>query len=411
MKALLYLCAFVTMLLPSISQAQDRGAINRDFQLWLEQTIWPRAQAKRVSRRTFETGIAGISINWKLPDLVIPGAPRAPQQSQAEFRPPARYFDAGAVNSATTIGRDLLRRHAAILSKIERDTGVPARILLAIWGRESSYGRAKIPYDAFEILATKGFLGTRSDYFTNELVAALQILEGGYATRDQMRSSWAGALGQPQFMPSSYLAYAVDGDGDGRADIWGSSADTLASIGFYLKAYGWTANRDWGFEVTLPASASCTLEGPDNGRPIRDWQSMGVRRVSGQEFPDNARRQDGYLLLPAGRHGPAFIVTSNFYVLKDYNESDTYALFVGHVGDKIQFGVGNFVGRWDRLDGMSRATIIRLQHALEARGFDVGGADGFIGNRTRRSVGRWQDQNGIASTCYPDSTTIRALVR
>ena len=275
-----------------------------------------------------------VSLNWDLPDLVPPGTtaqtPRT--QRQAEFGSPGRYFKAGTVQGATSVGRKMAKRHAATLARVEVQTGVPARIILAIWGRESGYGQVPIRHDAFRVLATKGFMSTRAKYFTGELIAALQIAEAGHVPGNNMKSSWAGALGQPQFMPSSFLTYAADGNGDGRADIWGSSEDTLASIGNYLARHGWVAGRDWGFEVTVPGAVSCALEGPDQGRPIRDWAAMGIKRVSGKPFPAHELTGEGYLMMPAGRNGPAFLVTPNFYVLKEYNKSDLYALFVGHVG-------------------------------------------------------------------------------
>ena len=236
----------------------------------------------------------------------------------------------------------MAQRHAATLTHVEAETGVPGRIILAIWGRESGYGQVPIRHDAFQVLGTKGFMSTRAGYFTDELIAALQIAEAGHAPSGSLKSSWAGALGQPQFMPSNFLAYAADGNGDGKADIWTSPEDTIASIGAFLDQHGWVAGRDWGFEVSVPASVSCALEGPDQGRPIRDWAAMGINRVSGKAFPKHEMSGEGYLMMPAGRNGPAFVVTPNFYVLKDYNKSDLYALFVGHVGDRIQYGVGQF---------------------------------------------------------------------
>jgi lytic murein transglycosylase len=293
-------------------------------------------------------------------------------------------------------------RHAATLQAVERATGVPGRIVLAIWGRESGYGRVDIPHDAFEVLGTKGFMSTRAGYFTDELIAALEIAEAGHVAPSAMRSSWAGALGQPQFMPSNYLEFAADGNGDGRADIWNSGADTIASIGNYLARQGWVAGRDWGFEVLVPSSVSCALEGPDQGRPIAEWEALGIRRVNGRLFPVHEQEGEGYLLMPAGRHGPAFIVTPNFYVLKTYNLSDLYALFVGHVGDRIAYGSGDFVRGWDEMDTFLRSDIAVMQRGLEALGHDVGGADGLPGFKTRRSIGRWQEATGLAATCFPE---------
>ena len=388
---------------PSLTSAQTRAEVEAQYQDWLNSVIWPRAQAARVQRATFDRAFAGARLNWDLPDLVPPGqpAPTERRQSQAEFGSPGKYFNRGSVDGATTVGRQMAGRHAATLAAVERSTSVPGRIILAIWGRESGYGRVAIPHNVFEVLGTKGFMSTRADYFTEELIAALQIAEAGHAPEGAMKSSWAGALGQPQFMPSNFLKYAADGDGDGRADIWRSEADTIASIGTYLARHGWDSARDWGFEVTVPAGVSCALEGPDQGRPISEWEAMGIARIGGKAFPAHERRATGFLLMPAGRYGPAFVVTPNFYVLKDYNMSDLYALFVGHVGDRIQYGMGDFQGDWGQVGGLLRSDVAAMQRALIAQGHDVGGADGLAGFKTRRSIGRWQEAQGRAATCFP----------
>lgn len=410
-RAVLVLLLFTLM--PGLAAAQDRAKIDRQFQTWLEQVIWPTARKKGVSRRTFDTAFTGVTLNWKLPDLVPPGSPKRPPkvQSQAEFRAPAKYFSSGALSGATSVGRQMAKRHASALAAAERKTGVPGRIILAIWGRESGYGRVAIPHNGFEVLATKGFMSTRAEYFAAELIALLQIAEAGHAPGKAMKSSWAGALGQPQFMPSNFLKYAADGDGDRRADIWRSEADTIHSIANYLAKHGWKKGRDWGFEVVVPASVSCALEGPDQGRPIRKWAEMGITRVSGKPFPAHELRGEGYLMLPAGRYGPAFIVTPNFYVLKDYNFSDNYALFVGHVGDRIQYGSGGFSGKWGGVGSMSRGDIAAIQRGLVKRGHDVGGVDGLPGFKTRRSIGLWQEASGQKATCFPVPAMKAALAR
>lgn len=401
------------MFLACPAVAQDRKAVERQFQSWLERDIWPRARAAGVSKATFNTAFRGVDLNWDLPDLVPPGstttAPR--RQRQAEFGAPGKYFNRGSVDGATSVGKQMAKRHATTLARVEKATGVPGRIILAIWGRESGYGRVNIPHNVFQVLGTKGFMSTRAPYFTEELLAALQIAEAGHAPGSAMKSSWAGALGQPQFMPSNFLKYAVDGNGDGRADIWRSEADTIASIGNYLARHGWISGRDWGFEVDVPASVSCTLEGPDQSRKIADWAAMGVTRTSGRPFPQHELGAAGSLMMPAGRHGPAFIVTPNFYVLKDYNTSDLYALFVGHIGDRIQYNVRDFRNSWARVDTMYRSDIAVAQRKLETLGHDVGGADGLPGFKTRRSIGRWQESQGAKATCFPDKGNIAALSR
>lgn len=406
-----FVAVLALALLAAPAAAVDRAAVERQFQTWLQQVVWPRARAQGVAAQTFQAALGTVRLNWDLPDLVPPGAkvPAPQRQRQAEFGSPGRYFARGTLDSATSVGRQMAQRHAGTLDAIARATGVPGRILLAIWGRESAYGRAKIPHDVFEILGTKGFMSTRAAYFTDELVAALRIAEAGHTPPGRMRSSWAGALGQPQFMPSNVLRYAADGDGDGRADIWGSEADTLASIANYLSRHGWQTGRDWGFEVTVPKAVSCTLEGPDQGRTIAAWERLGLTRVSGRPFPAHERKGQGFLMMPAGRSGPAFLVTPNFYVLKEYNFSDLYALFVGHVGDRIEFGSGDFRGRWGNVGGLSRADVAAMQRALEGMGHDVGGADGLAGFKTRRSIGRWQEATGRPATCFPEAAMIPLL--
>lgn len=286
---------------------------------------------------------------------------------------------------------------------------MPGRILIAIWGRESGFGRVKIPHDAFEVLGTKAFMSTRPELFQAELIGALQMVERGLATPAEMKSSWAGALGQPQFMPTSYLKYAVNTDGKGKADIWNSEVDTLGSIAAYLNKFGWQSGRDWGFEVTVPDTVSCAVEGPDSARTFAQWAQLGVKRINGKAFPSSEMNQKGSLLMPAGRYGPAFIVTPNFYVIKKYNESDLYALFVGHAGDRIQYGGTPFKAGWRKTDNMLRSNIASMQRKLEGMGMDVGGADGLPGFKTRRSIGDWESANGRKPTCFPSKSLITAV--
>ncbi len=405
--ALIFVCGATAL------SAQNKAEVERQFQSWLWQTVWPLAKAKGVSQATMKRAFDGVTLNWELPNLQPPGySKKTPKsQKQAEFGAPKRYFNAGSVQGATSVGRKMAIRHRETLDRVEAVTGVPAHIILGIWGRESGYGQVPIRHNTFQVLGTKGFMSTRADYFTDELIAALQIAEAGHAGGVAMKSSWAGALGQPQFMPSSFLAFAVDGNGDGKADIWRSADDTIASIGNYLQRHGWVAGRDWGFEVTLPKSVSCTLEGPDQGRPIQEWADMGITRVSGRPFPGHELVGEGYLMLPAGRFGPAFVVTPNFYVLKDYNTSDLYALFVGHVGDRIKYGVGDFMAPWDAVGTLYRSDIAKMQSTLVELGHDVGGVDGLPGFKTRRSIGRWQEATGQQPKCFPDRNATQKLAR
>ncbi|MCV0351651.1 MAG: lytic murein transglycosylase [Nitratireductor sp.] len=396
----------------SVSLAAGAAAaqsVEAQFRNWLASDLWPEAQRRGISATTFNASFANVSPNLKLPDLVLPGEskPRGDRQHQAEFRAPSAYFK--HIGGVVSGGRARAGKLNGVLSAIEKRYGVPRGVVLAVWGRESGFGGAKIPYDAFEVLGTKAFLATRKAMFREEVLAALEMVERRGVSPRAMRSSWAGAMGQPQFMPTSYLKYAVDGDGNGSADIWNSQADTLASIANYLAQHGWVRGRDWGFEVTVPQGVSCALEGPDRGKSIADWQALGIRRVGGKAFPEHELRGEGYLMMPAGRFGPAFIVTPNFYRLKDYNESDLYALFVGHAGDRIMYGNNEFATSWGRVGGFNRSDVAGMQRGLERLGYDVGGADGLVGFKTRRSIGEWQQKNGVSPTCFPESQTVRRL--
>ncbi|MGY2993555.1 lytic murein transglycosylase [Mesorhizobium sp. URHB0026] len=385
--------------------------IDDQFRAWLQTDLWPEAKAKGVSKQTFDAAFSGVKPNLKLPDLVMPGEkPKTPQkQHQAEFGSPGAYFADKTVRAVTSGGRTREAANARTLASIEKRYGVPGEILLAIWGRETGFGAAKMPYDAFEVLGTKAFISTKKDFFRTELLAALEIVQRGLAPVGAMKSSWAGALGQPQFMPTSFLKHAVDFDGDGRVDIWNSTPDVLASIANYLVHYGWVRGRGWAFEVLVPQSVSCSLEGPDQGKKIAQWAAMGIERVGGKAFPASELKTEGFLLMPAGRSGPAFIATPNFYVLKEYNTSDLYALFIGHGADRIAHGDQNFTAGWGAVGDLRRSDIAALQRALEAKGYDVGSADGLPGFKTRRSIGRWQEKNGQAATCFPDAGLVAAL--
>ncbi|WP_181183387.1 MULTISPECIES: lytic murein transglycosylase [unclassified Mesorhizobium] len=394
-----------------VSLPTHAAPVDDQFRSWLQTDLWPEAKSKGISKKTFDEAFLGVKPNLKLPDLVMPGEePTTPQkQHQAEFGPPANYFAESIVRAVTSGGRTRESANSRVLGLIEKRYGVPSEIVLAIWGRETGFGAAKMPYDAFEVLGTKAFMSTKKDFFRTELLAALDIVERGLAPVNAMKSSWAGALGQPQFMPTSFLKHAVDFDGDGHPDIWNSTPDVLASIANYLVHYGWARGRGWGVEVTVPTNVSCALEGPDQGKKISDWVAMGIRRADNKAFQASELKAQSSLLMPAGRSGPAFLVTPNFYVIKQYNNSDLYGLFIGHAADRIAKGDFTFTGGWGPVGDLHRSDIAALQRALEAKGYDVGTADGLPGFKTRRSIGVWQAKNGKAPTCFPDASLVAAL--
>tara|TARA_R110002012_G_scaffold320380_2_gene543804 strand:+ start:62162 stop:63412 length:1251 start_codon:yes stop_codon:yes gene_type:complete len=410
---ILTLCFAFTMTAFAVpaSQAATKAGVEAQFRQWLEADLWPEARRAGVSKSVFDRTFSGVSLDWDLPDLAPPGFPKPKQraQSQAEFRSPGAYFNEKRLQGLTASGRSLMQKHAGLLRKIEQRYGVPGSIIVAIWGRESGFGRAKIPHSAIRVIATKAFMSTRTELFRKEILAALKILQRGDIPASAMKSSWAGAMGQPQFLPSSYLDHAVDFDGDGKRDIWNSTADSLASIANYLARSGWVRGRDWGFEAVIPEGVTCALEGPDRARPISALTDMGIIRISGRPFPEHERRAPGMVLVPAGTFGPEFVVTPNFYVIKEYNNSDLYALFIGNLADRMAHGGSAFVTPWGNTGKMLRSDIARLQSMLERQGYDVGGADGLPGYKTRRSIGEWQARNGQKPSCFPSPALLKAV--
>jgi len=388
----------------------DRPAIEAAFASWLNSEIRREASARGIDRATFDTATRRLTLDWSLPDLRPPGAPEAVprRQAQAEFRGARAYFSPSNLKTLARLGRSKLKKWRKTLDRIEAEYGVPRGIIVAIWGRETAYGAAKLPKRGLRTLATLAFMGRRQDLYRGELLAALEMIAQGHIRTGEMKSSLAGALGQPQFLPSKFLAHAVDFDRDGRRDIWNSVPDTLASIANYLKDFGWKPGRDWGFEVDVPKALPCTFGGPEQGRDIAGWLALGVTRVAGRKFSETERPLTGFMLMPAGRYGPAFVVTENFYVLKTYNESDLYALFIGHLADRMA-GSGPFVNHWDKTGGFNRRDVQLMQEALERQGHDVGGADGLIGFKTRIAVGKWQAGQGQPVTCFPDAKMAKSL--
>jgi lytic murein transglycosylase len=408
------LAAFIACAVPmpgaSALQAQDRRlATEAQFRDWLRATVWPDAQKQGVSRKTFERNLSAIQLDWNLPELQPPGqAAPSDNQRQAEFQSPGRYFVEAQLISLAKSGRDLLGQWDSALDDIERRYGVPREIVVAIWGRESNFGRVAARHQALRVLATQAFMGRRRALYYPELLAALTIVEEDHFSGESLSSSWAGAMGQPQFLPSKFLRYAVDADADGRRDVWNSVPDSLASIANYLREHGWKSDLLWGFEVSLPQGVSCTLEGPRQGKPLQEWMRFGLMPAGRGASPAWNGNATAFLVMPAGRLGPAFLVSENFYVLKQYNESDLYALFIGHLADRMR-GASAFVGRWQAMDPLRRGHIQAMQERLKSQGYDVGKVDGLIGFATRTAVGQWQIKSGRDETCFPDAALVQAL--
>ena len=367
------------------------------FRRFLE-ALWPEAQTMGVSRATFDAALRGVEPDLALPDLVLPG--KGDVKGQAEFtKTPAQYLNAPYLAKLTEQGRALQTQHAAWLAKIESELGVQRQFVLAIWGRETAFGAYRSNYYVIKALATQAYLGRRKDLFRTELLYALKMLQDGVRTRETMTGSWAGAMGLTQFMPSEYYTVAYDLDGDGRKDIWNSVPDALGSAANQLRAKGWVPNQAWGYEVRLPKDVSCLQEGPDNAKPLGEWVKLGVVRAGG-DFPHPALDQQAFVLTPAGAYGPAFLALENFLVIKRYNMSDLYALFVGNLGDRIAGGAA-FATPWAEVQQLSAKSVEGIQESLQALGYTVAKIDGKAGMNTRSLIGAYQNANSLKVDCWP----------
>ena len=430
-RAILALLALAALLHASAGAraAQDdvavyKKAVEQRFGEWLE-SLWPQAEAAGVSREIFDANVKGLKLNWTLPHLVLPdpaapGGPALPPalaqaqvpKHQPEFDAPAGYFNANAMKSLAATGRSKFQEYNSQLAAIQKQYGVPASIIVAIWGRETGFGKVDSAYDALQTMATQAFMGRRPEEFTKQFIAALKILQEGHATRASMRSSWAGAMGYTQFMPTDFENFGVDFDSDGKRDIWNSIPDALASTGNSLHSQGWDGSKTWAYEVTLPADFDCSLQGPDLAKPSSEWMKLGIARVKGKEFPKEKLGDNAFLVLPAGLKGPAFLATDNFSVLKLYNNSDVYAIFVGHIADMIASNEPvAFVGAWQPVERFPRDRIQRFQQVLVNQGYDVGKVDGLSGFKTRRSIGLEEKKRGLPLTCYPSSALVDAVLK
>src|SRR6266702_4277483 len=282
-------------------------------------SLWPEAQAAGVSRATFDTETRGLEPDYKLPDLILPGRPATGAPSQAEFvQVPADYVKEAGIIRLAAEGQRLMAKHSAALSTIEARFGVPATIMLAIWGRETDYGRYTLPDDTLRVVATQAYVGRRKDQYRTEFILALKILGEGAVARKDMRSSWAGATGYTQFLPSEYYKHGVDLDDDGRTDIWHSVPDALASAAQQLVNKGWQPGLRWAYEVRSPQNVDCTMGVPEVTKPLGEWLRAGFAPVHGQKLSASEQAQPASLLQPEGIYGPAFLTTKNYFVIKEY---------------------------------------------------------------------------------------------
>jgi membrane-bound lytic murein transglycosylase B len=359
-------------------------------------SLWPAASAAGVSRATFDRAFAGIGPNPRIIEL---------SQRQPEFRRTlGDYVDVRASNKRVTNGRANFSQHGATFSAAQSRFGVPGEIICSIWGNETSYGTSRGEHYVIQSMATLAAAGRRVDFFRRELIAALRILQAGDTTPQNMLGSWAGAMGHVQFMPTSFHAFAVDFTGDGRRDIWTSIPDAMGSAANYLRRNGWQPGVPWGFEVHAPGIAGNRGE----RRSFDGWAGAGVRRIGAGPLSGGAAAS---LWKPAGETGPHLLVTQNFNVIKRYNNADSYALAVAHLGDRIKGG-GRFSKPWPPGEGgLTHADREEIQTRLNALGFDLGDVDGILGDKSKQAVRTMQGRFGMSATGEADRAFLERLRR
>ena len=357
------------------------------------------AQAKGVSGATYDAHTAALT-----PDMAVIGF----LDAQPEFVTPIWDYLAALVDDERVAdGRAMLAEWAPVLARVEAEYGVDAATVVAVWGVESNYGRNFGSRPLLTSLSTLSCFGRRQSFFRGEFFTTLRIIQEGHVAPDRLTGSWAGAFGHTQFMPSTFMRLAVDFDGDGRRDLVDSVPDALASTANFLKRAGWRSDLPWGFEVSLPQGMDVSGAGRRNKQPISAWAARGVRRIDGAPMP--AAATPAGLLLPAGKDGPAFLVTRNFDAVYSYNAAESYGLAIAHLSDRLRGGAP-FATPWPTDDpGLSRAERRELQQLLIARGHDIGEADGMIGARTREALKLEQAALGLAADGRAGQRVLQAL--
>lgn len=397
------LVSFLLFLL--LASAGRSFAADAAFEKWLA-SLWPEAQALGVSRTTFETATRGLEPDFSLPDLALPGRLEPPQPGQPEFvRTPADYLRESTISRLAAKGAKLREQYRAVLDRIEQRFGVPGAVVLAIWGRESDFSTHSSGQNAIQVLATQAYVGKRKDMFRQEFLMALKMLQESDVRAADLRSSWGGAMGLTQFLPSEFFKHAVDLDGDGRRDIWHSVPDALASAAKQLADKGWQPGRRWAYEVHAPDGFDCTQGVPEVVRPIGDWLKAGFVPAYGRRLRPDELAEPASVLQPEGIYGPAFLTPKNYFVIKEYNFSDLYALFVGHVSDRIA-DPRPFETPWSKAALMRTADVEAMQKNLTARGLYQDKIDGKAGMLTRAALGAYQKANGLKLDCWPTSAVL-----
>jgi len=399
-----FACGLFTTVFPSLAQqaqsaegAQDTRAT---FPEWLK-AVAAEAQAKGIKPATVAAAFKGLRLNRRVIAL---------DNHQPEFVSPVGAYVAARTTAETLrVGRLKRRQHAALFSKVEKAYGVPARYIVAIWRLESGYGANFGSFRVVEALATLAYAGgpKRRLFWRQQLLAALEIADKGYVPLRRLVGSWAGAMGQTQFIPTTYLAHAVDFDGDGRRDLWRSLPDVFGSTANYLKTSGWKPGLPFGWEVRLPKGFDYGQAHIKGRKPVAEWTAMGVKLASGKPLP----AIDGpvSLVVPSGWRGPVFLVTANYRAILRYNNASAYALTVGLLAERL-VGRGKLAAAWpanDRL--LRRAEKTELQQKLIKLGYDPGPVDGKVGPSTRKAIRAFQKKAGKPADGYANYALLEAV--
>jgi membrane-bound lytic murein transglycosylase B len=357
------------------------------------------ALAQGITPETFDSAAAGIA---PLPAILAMNA------NQPEFtRPVWSYLDTAVSARRIKDARFLLTRHGEVLDKIAGSSGVPKEILVAVWGLESDYGADSGSFNLFAALATLAYDGPRANYAKPEFLAALKIYQERRYPLSEMVGSWAGAFGQTQFTPTTFLRYAADGDGDGMIDLWRSPPDALASAARLLSEQGWVRDQPWGYEVTLPDGFAYEDAELDNLKPVADWIARGVKTATGDLL--QVSDANAAIYLPAGARGPAFLVFPNFSVILKYNNAASYALAISLLADRMA-GKDPVRHAWPRDErALSRNERISFQTDLQKLGFDPGTADGVLGRRTRAALRQFQKSKSLPADGFPTASLLEML--
>lgn len=385
----------------SLVMAGAARAEEPSFEDWL-QGFRAEAQAAGIRAEIVDLAFEGVKANERVFKL---------NDDQPEFaRAIWDYLDGAVSSDRIANGRKKLAENAPLLSRIEASYGVSAETIVAIWGLESSYGAIMGNYDAIEALATLAWQGRRTAYGRSQLIGALKILQNGYADRHELKGSWAGAMGHTQFIPTTYLAYAVDDDGDGHRDIWSNLGDVFASTANYLAASKFRAGEPWGVEVRLPENFDYAMADVNERHALAEWAAMGVTAARGSligEYDPNLR---GRVLLPAGARGPAFLVFENYEAILKYNNSTAYGLAVSLLAERIAGSEKEIAADWPRDDrALTLSERKALQQALKDHGFDPGPIDGVLGAQTRRALREWQKSRDLPADGYASADTLLRL--